>query len=82
MKILNERSAQMKFARSYDKSNQWGKATVTECKTLYLVTIQIFGYSLPSVLDWKISKKRGCKYVGCSNENSTKSIQERQFIEG
>jgi hypothetical protein len=63
MEILNERNAQMKFARSYDKSNNWGKATVTECKTIYLVTIRIFGYSLPSVLNWKISKKEAANML-------------------
>ena len=57
MKVLNERSAQIKFNRSFDKANQWGKATVTESVTNYYVTIHIFGYALPSVLDWKISKK-------------------------
>ena len=56
MKVINERTAQIKVKRSYDKANQWAKATVTECKTIYLVTIQILGYSLPSVLEWKISK--------------------------
>ena len=63
MKVLNERSAQIKFNRSFDKANQWGKATVTESVTNYYVTIHIFGYALPSVLDWKISKKEAANML-------------------
>ena len=77
MKVLNERTAQMKFNRSFDKSSQWGKATVTECETIYLVTIQIFGYSLPSVLDWKISKKDAANML-----DAAMKIAKEAYIRG
>ena len=63
MKVLNERSAQLKFNRSFDKINQWGKATVIESATNYYVTIHILGYECPSVLDWKISKKEAANML-------------------
>ena len=63
MKVMNERTAQIKVKRSYDEANNWAKVTVTECKTIYLVTIQIIGYSMPSVLDWKISKKEAANML-------------------
>ena len=77
MKIMNERTAQIKVKRSYDKANQWAKATVTECKTIYLVTIQILGYSLPSVLEWKISKKEAPNMLVAAMK-----IAERAYING
>ena len=57
MKVLKSTSIQMKVKRSYDFTNQWAKVIVTECKTIYLVTIIIIGYELPSVAEWRISKK-------------------------
>ena len=77
MKVINERTAQIKVKRSYDTANQWAKATVTECKTIYLVTIQILGYSLPSVLEWKISKKEAANML-----EATMKIAENAYISG
>ena len=57
MKVLKSTSIQMKVKRSYDFENQWAKVIVTECKTIYLVTIIVIGYALPSVAEWRISKK-------------------------
>lgn len=57
MKALKSISFQMKVKRSYDSANQWAKITVTECATIYLVTIHLFGYALPSVAEWRTSKK-------------------------
>ena len=77
MKVLNERSAQIKFNRSFDKANQWGKATVTESATNYYVTIHIFGYALPSVLEWKISKKEAANMLVAAMK-----IAEKAYISG
>ena len=57
MKVLKSTSIQMKVKRSYDFANQWAKLIVTECKTIYLVTVIVVGYALPSVAEWRISKK-------------------------
>ena len=57
MKVLKSTSLQMKVKRSYDFSSQWAKVIVTECKTIYLVSIIVIGYELPSVAEWRISKK-------------------------
>lgn len=57
MKVLNSTSLQMKVKRSYDLAYQWAKVIVTECKTIYLVTVIVIGYELPSVAEWRISKK-------------------------
>ena len=57
MKVLKSTSIQMKVKRSYDFTNQWAKVIVTECKTIYLVTVIVIGYALPSVAEWRISKK-------------------------
>ena len=77
MQVINERTAQIKVKRSYDKASQWAKATVTECKTIYLVTIQIMGYSLPSVLEWKISKKEAANML-----EAAMKIAEKAYING
>ena len=77
MQVINERTAQIKVKRSYDKANQWARATVTECKTIYLVTIQILGYSLPSVLEWKISKKEAANML-----EAAMKIAEKAYING
>ena len=57
MKVLKSTSLQMKVKRSYDFASQWAKVIVTECKTIYLVSIIVIGYELPSVAEWRISKK-------------------------
>ena len=57
MKVLKSTSLQMKVKRSYDFANQWAKIIVTECKTIYLITIIVVGYALPSVIEWRICKK-------------------------
>ena len=57
MKVLKSTSIQMKVKRSHDLSYQWAKVIVTECKTIYLVTVIVIGYELPSVAEWRISKK-------------------------
>lgn len=57
MKVLKSTSLQMKVKRSHDFANQWAKVIVTECKTIYLVTVIVIGYELPSVAEWRISKK-------------------------
>ena len=57
MKVLKSTSIQMKIKRSYDFTNQWAKVIVTECKTIYLVSIIVIGYALPSVAEWRISKR-------------------------
>ena len=57
MKVLKSTSLQMKVKRSYDFASQWAKVIVTECKTIYLVSIIVIGYALPSVIEWRISKK-------------------------
>ena len=77
MKVMNERTAQIKVKRSYDEANNWAKVIVTECKTIYLVTIQIIGYSLPSVLGWKISKKEAANMLVAAMK-----IAEKAYISG
>ena len=77
MQVINERTAQIKVKRSYDKANQWAKVIVTECKTIYLVSIQILGYSLPSVLEWKISKKEAANML-----EAAMKIAEKAYING
>lgn len=77
MKVLNERTAQIKVARSYDKTNNWAKAYVTESVTNYYVTIQILGYACPSVLDWKISKKEAANM-----SDAVMQISKRAYILG
>ena len=67
MKVLKSTSIQMKVRRSYDFANQWAKVIVTECKTIYLVTIIVIGYELPSVADWRISKKDAKDAIEAAN---------------
>ena len=57
MKVIKEHEFTQKVNRTYDKDNNIAKIYVTECATLYLVTIQLLGYACPSVYDWKVYKK-------------------------
>ena len=57
MKVIKEHEFTQKVNRTYDKSNNIAKIYVTECATLYLVTIQLLGYVCPSVYEWKAYKK-------------------------
>ena len=57
MKVIKEHEFTQKVNRTYDKGNNIAKIYVTECATLYLVTIQLFGYDCPSVYEWKAYKK-------------------------
>ena len=57
MKVIKEYEFTQKVKRTYDKSNNIAKIYVTECATLYLVTIQLLGYACPSVYEWKAYKK-------------------------
>ena len=57
MQVLKSTSLQMLVKRSYDFTNDWAKVIVTECKTIYLITIIVIGYELPAVIEWRISKK-------------------------
>ena len=58
MKVIKEHEFTQKVNRTYDKGNNIAKIYVTECATLYLVTIQLLGYACPSVYEWKAYKKR------------------------
>lgn len=68
MKPQKEFTFHFRAPRSYDKASQWAQAIVTECKTMYLVTIQVLGYACPSVLEWRISKKDATTAIGALNE--------------
>ena len=57
MKVIKEHEFTQKVNRTHDKSNNIAKIYVTECATLYLVTIQLLGYACPSVYEWKAYKK-------------------------
>ena len=57
MKVIKEHEFTQEVNRTYDKGNNIAKIYVTECATLYLVTIQLLGYACPSVHDWKVYKK-------------------------
>ena len=57
MRVIKEHEFTQKVNRTYDKSNNIAKIYVTECATLYLVTIQLLGYACPSVYEWKAYKK-------------------------
>ena len=57
MKVIKEHEFIQKVNRTYDKSNNNAKIYVTECATLYLVTIQWLGYACPSVYEWEAYKK-------------------------
>ena len=57
MKVIKEHEFTQKVNRTYDKGNNIAKIYVTECATLYLVTIQLLGYACPSVCEWKAYKK-------------------------
>ena len=57
MKVIKEHEFTQKVNRTYDKDNNIAKIYVTECVTLYLVTIQLLGYACPSVYEWKAYKK-------------------------
>ena len=57
MKVIKEHEFTQEVNRTYDKGNNIAKIYVTECATLYLVTIQLLGYACPSVHDWKAYKK-------------------------
>ena len=57
MKVIKEHEFTQKVNRTYDKGNNIAKIYVTECATLYLVTIQLLGYACPSVYEWKAYKK-------------------------
>ena len=57
MKVIKEQEFTQVVNRTYDKGNNIAKIYVTECATLYLVTIQLLGYACPSVHEWKAYKK-------------------------
>ena len=57
MKVNKEHEFTQKVNRTYDKDNNIAKIYLTECATLYLVTIQLLGYACPSVYEWKAYKK-------------------------
>ena len=57
MKVIKEHEFTQEVNRTYDKGNNIAKIYVTECATLYLVTIQLLGYACPSVHEWKVHKK-------------------------
>ena len=57
MKVIKEYEFTYEVNRTYDKGNNIAKIYVTECATLYLVTIQLLGYACPSVYEWKAYKK-------------------------
>ena len=57
MKVIKEHEFTYEVNRTYDKDNNIAKIYVTECATLYLVTIQLLGYACPSVYEWKAYKK-------------------------
>ena len=57
MKVIKEYEFTQEVNRTYDKGNNIAKIYVTECATLYLVTIQLLGYACPSVYEWKAYKK-------------------------
>ena len=57
MKAIKEYEFTQEVNRTYDKGNNIAKIYVTECATLYLVTIQLLGYACPSVYEWKAYKK-------------------------
>ena len=57
MKVIKEHEFTQEVNRTYDKGNNIAKIYVTECATLYLVTIQLLGYACPSVHEWKAYKK-------------------------
>ena len=57
----------MKVKRSHDLANQWAKVIITECKTIYLVTVIVIGYELPSVAEWRISKKDAKDAIEAAN---------------
>lgn len=58
MKYVTTHTFVKKVPRSYDKSNQFAKIIVEEYKTVYSVSVQIVGYACPSVLDFRVSKKK------------------------
>ena len=57
MKVIKEYEFTQEVNRTFDKDNNIAKIYVTECATLYLVTIQLFGYAYPFVYEWKAYKK-------------------------
>lgn len=57
MKVIKEQEFTQEVNRTYDKGNNIAKIYVTECATLYLVTIQLLAYACPSVYEWKVYKK-------------------------
>ena len=57
MKVIKEQKFTQEVNRTYDKGNNIAKIYITECATLYLVTIQLLGYACPSVYEWKAYKK-------------------------
>ena len=57
MKVIKEQEFTQEVNRTYDKGNNIAKIYVTECATLYLVTIQLLGYACPSVYEWEAYKK-------------------------
>ena len=57
MKVIKEQEFTQEVNRTYDKGNNIAKIYVTECATLYLVTIQLLGYACPSAYEWKAYKK-------------------------
>ncbi len=58
MKYVTTYTFVKKVPRSYDKSNKFAKVIVEEYKTVYSVSVQIIGYACPSVLDFRVSKKK------------------------
>lgn len=77
MKPVHEFQYQIKVNRSHNQTIDKAFAYVTECKTIYLVTIKICGYALPCVQDWRISKKDAS-----SSYDAALKIAEQAYING
>lgn len=58
MKIINEyTSERYNIVRTYDKGHNIVRVYTTETACNWYVTIKVWGYALPSVEAWKVSKR-------------------------
>ena len=58
MKLVTTYSFYREVPRTYDRLNNVARVFIEEYKTFYSVTIRLEGYACPSVVDFRVSKKK------------------------
>ena len=58
MTLVKTYSYYMEVPRTYDKLNNFAHVFIEEYKTFYSITVHLVGDACPSVLDFRVSKKK------------------------